>query len=287
MILPRLRGLYREYPAAFWTLTVVMFIDAVGGGLLYPFYALYVTRRFGVGMTSVGLLFTLTAVAGFAGSLVGGGLTDRLGRKGMLLLSLVASASSALVMGLVDDLQVFFGLALLVGFLTDVGRPAYQAMVADLLPPGKQAQGYGILRVVVNLSMVIGPAIGGFLIARSFLLLFICDAVISLISAGVVLAAIPETLPQTFPGEPRPNLRATYRGYLKVLGDRVFVLFILIGTLMILAYTNLNTTLGVYLRDVHSVPEAGYAWLLSLNAAMVVLLQFSISRRLQGGRRCR
>ena len=51
--------------------------------------------------------------------------------------------------------------------------------------------------------------------------------------------------------------------------------------LMALVYMNMNTTLGVYLRDTHGVPEAGYGVLLSMNAAMVVLLQFPITRRIE------
>ena len=51
----RLQELYREFPRPFWTLTGVTFIDQVGGALLYPFFALYFTSRFGVGMTEVGV----------------------------------------------------------------------------------------------------------------------------------------------------------------------------------------------------------------------------------------
>jgi MFS family permease len=285
MTLQRYMNILAEFPPAFWTLAVVMFIDAVGGGLLFPFYALYITRRFEVGMTTVGLLFTISAGAGLVGSLLGGGITDRLGRKGMILLSLLASAGSALVMGLVGDITSFFAFALLTGFLTDIGRPAYAAMIADLLPEEKRAQGFGFLRVVVNFSMVLGPAIGGLLVSRSFLLLFISDAVISAVSAIVVVFAIPETRPASRPAQEhaaRPSWGSTYRGYILILRDRLFVYFILASTLMVLAYTNLNTTLGVFLRDVRGIPESGYAGLLSLNAALVVLFQFPISRRLQG-----
>jgi MFS family permease len=48
-----------------------------------------------------------------------------------------------------------------------------------------------------------------------------------------------------------------------------------------LVYMNMNTTLGVYLRDRHGIPESGYGWLISLNAAMVVLFQFPITRRIE------
>jgi len=281
-VIQRWMGLYRDYARSFWLLVVVMFIDAVGGGLLYPFFALYITERFGASMTQVGYIFLLFSLTGFAGSMLGGALADRMGRKGILVFSLLASSGSALLMGLMDTLGAFFALALLVGLFANVGQPAYQAMIADLLPERKQAQGFGVVRVATNLSMVIGPAIGGFLIDRSYLLLFITDAAISLMAALALLAWIPETRPQPRAEAGHESTLDTFRGYGRVIRDRLFVLFLLAGLLMALAYMNLNTTLGVYLRDNQGVSETGYGWLLSLNAALVVVFQFPLTRRLEG-----
>lgn len=276
-----LTALYHEYPQAFWILTGVSFIDRLGGALLYPFFTLYITSRFKVGMTEAGLLFGVYAVSAFIGSVVGGALTDRLGRKGIVIFSLIATSLSNVVMGLVDSLAAFYGVALLAGIFTDVGGPAHQAMVADMLPEEKRAQGFGILRVAFNLAVTIGPVIGGFIAARSYLALFLTDAVISLLVAGLVFLYLPETKPAPHPDAPRESLAATFRGYARVLQDRVFVLFTGATLLMVLVYMNMNTTLGVYLREAHGVPEAGYGYLLSLNAAMVVLFQFWITRRIQ------
>ena len=119
-----------------------------------------------------------------------GALTDRLGRKKMLLFGLVMSALSSLVMGLVNVIGLFFVATLLVGLLANTGGPAQQAMVADLLPEEKRTQGYGIIRVVVNLAVTIGPIIGGLLATQSYLLLFIFDALASLITAAVLVLLV-------------------------------------------------------------------------------------------------
>jgi MFS family permease len=132
---------------------MVTFIDRLGGALLFPFFALYITTKFNVGMTEVGILFALFSVSSFLGVLLGGALSDRLGRKGMVMFSLVSTSISSVIMGLVDSLTAFFALALVVGIFTDAGHPAYQAMVADLLPEEKRAEGFGIIRVVFNLSV--------------------------------------------------------------------------------------------------------------------------------------
>ncbi len=277
----RVTSVVSEYPRPFWTLVVATFIDHLGGALLFPFFSLYITRRFNVGMTEVGILFAMFSISSFVGGALGGALTDRIGRKGMLIFSLLATSLSSLIMGFVGSIQAFYLLALLTGIFTDSGGPARQAMVADLLPESKRAQGYGIIRVAFNLSVAIGPAIGGFMATRSYLILFIADAVISCLTAIFVAVAMPETKPAGRPGEKPESVGSTFAGYGRVLRDGVYMIFLAASMLSTFVYMNMNTTLGVYLRDVHATPEAGYGLLLSLNAAMVVFMQFPITRRIE------
>ena len=73
-------------------------------------------------------------------------------------------------------------------------------------------------------------------------------------------------------------MAGSFAGYFRVLRDTAFMLFLGASVLMVLTYMNMNTTLGVFLRDTYNVPDSGYGGLLSLNAAMVVLFQFPITR---------
>lgn len=274
------RSLFNEYPRQFWILVGSMFIDRLGGALLFPFFSLYITKKFGVGMTEVGILFGVFAGTSLISSVLGGALTDRMGRKGILIFGLVMSALSALLMGLMDSFLPFVLVTVVVGLLADVGFPAQQAMVADLLTEEKRAQGFGILRVVANLAVTFGPMIGGLLAARSYLWLFILDAVTSVITAGVVAVALKETRAAPKEDEPQETIGQTFGGYFRVLKNSAFTWFLIASMLMVLVYMQMNTTLGVYLRDVHGVSEQAYGYILSLNAAMVVLFQFPITRRL-------
>jgi MFS family permease len=269
---------YNDYPRTFWTLMGVSFIDHLGGALMFPFFALYITSKFNVGMTEVGILFALFSISSFIGSALGGAMTDRLGRRGMLIFSLISTSISSVIMGLVSSLSVFYIFALLVGIFTDVGGPARMAMMADLLPEEKRVSGFGIFRVVFNVAAAIGPAIGGFMATRSYLALFISDAVLSLITAILVFRYIPETKPERQKDTPRETLATTFKGYFSVLSDRFFVFYIFASILAGLVYMNFNTTLGVFLRDYRGIPESGYGLLITINATMVVFMQFSISR---------
>ncbi len=273
--------IYREYPRDFWMMILVNFVDRLGGSLLFPFFALYITEKFDVGMTTVGQLFAVFFISGFLGSLPGGALTDRFGRKGIIIFSLIASSFSTLLMGFVNEFQLFLLVAFISGIFTDVGGPAYEAVFIDVLPEEKRASGFGIRRVAFNLAIVIGPAIGGFIAARSYLALFIIDAIVSAIVALMVFRLIPETKPVAREGEVQESTAQTFKGYLQVLKDEKFMAFTAVCLLLWFIYMNMNTTLGVYLRDQHGLPPSGYGWLISINAAMVVLLQFPITRRIE------
>jgi MFS family permease len=111
--------------------------------------------------------------------------------------------------------------------------------------------------------------------------LFSIDAVTSVITAGIVFAKIPETKPQSDEGDQavESGMLATFKGYFKVLADSAYISFVLISTLMTLVYLQLYSTFSVYLRDVHAIAPDGYGALMSMNASLVVLLQFWVTRR--------
>ena len=280
-LLSRTRKVYNQYPRAFWVYNLIVFIDRLGGFMLYPFFALYLTQKFDIGMSTVGLLFGIFSISGMIGSALGGAIADRMGRKTVIIFSLVLSSLSALGMGFAPTLGIFIAVVVVVGTLSSIGHPAHEAVVADLLPQNKRAEGYGIIRVVFNVAVIIAPPIAGLLIANSYLTLFIVDAVISLISATIVLLALPETKPQAHAQAKPETLKQTFAGYGRVFKDTPFLAFIGVTVMMTLVYMNMNSTLGVYLRDQHGPPEVRYGWLLSINAIIVVLFQFWVTRRLE------
>jgi MFS family permease len=280
-MLNRIKHTWQEYPSKFWVVVATTFIDVIGATLIFPFFALYITQRFNVGMTQAGLLLGTFSIASLVGSMLGGAIADKFGRRRMVLFGLVFSALSAVSMGLVDNLASFYVLAVIVGLLADMAGPARQAMIADILPEEKRTEGFGLLRVVANLSWIIGPTIGGFVASRSYLLLFILDAVASVITAAIVFRLLPETKPQATEEQAKESLAQTFVGYRRVLKDGAYIGFLIVSMLMAIVYQQLYSTLSVYLRDVHGVPTQGYGFLLSMNAVVVVLVQITLTRRIK------
>jgi len=270
---------FHKFPRTFWVVVVTHFIDGIGGTILMPFFALYVTKRFDVGMTQAGIILATNSVAGMIGSTIGGALADRFGRRGIILFGLIVSAFSGLTLGFVNEFYFFYGLSAFVGLLGSTAFPAHQAMVADILPPEKRSEGFGILRVAANFAWIVGPIVGGFLASYNYLYLFLSDAVISVITAVIVFRLLPETKPQLKEkAAHEESLWHTLRGYSVTLMDQPYLAFISASILMILVYQQMYSSLSVYLRDVHQVDPQYYGMIMSASAVTVVLFQFWVTR---------
>ncbi len=274
----QLQKMYREFPALFWVVVVVRFIDGIGGTLLFPFFALYITQKFGVGMTEAGILLGISSLFGLIGSMIGGALTDKFGRKRLILFGLVFSALSTLTIAFVTRIGLMYPLSMFIGLLSNIAHPAHDAMIADILPEAKRSEGFGILRVVGNLAWIIGPTIGGFVANINFFYLFVIDSVMSCLVALIIFRTIPETKPEPHAHQPTQTFWQTLAGYLDVSKDRAFLAFIIAQILMLLVYQQMYSTLSVYLRDVHGISSQGYGFLMTSSAITVVLFQFWVSR---------
>jgi MFS family permease len=274
---------FHEFPRLFWVVVMTRFIDALGGTILFPFFSLYVTQKFGVGMTQAGILLGLNSFFALAGSTVGGALADRFGRRKIILFGLVFSALSSLSLGLANSIELMYPLIVVVGLLASVANPAHEAMLADVLPESKRQEGYGILRVVFNYAWIVGTALGGLIATRSFFALFVIDAVISCIVAAILFKLLPETKPKVHEevGQKQESFWETVKGYRIVVRDMAFMGFVLSGMLALIVYIQQYGSLAVYLRDVHGIDSRGYGIILSITGLEVVLFQFWISRRIR------
>jgi MFS family permease len=286
MIITRLRATRDEYPRQFWTIFFGTFVNSLGSNLVFPFFSLYFTTRLGYTMTEMGFIFALYAISSMGSQLLGGELVDRLGRKPIMVLSLFFGGISSLGLGLVgtvgvaNSLLYMTVLTVFAGVTGAIFGPAVNAMVADLVGNEKRTQAFGLLRVVQNLGVAVGPAIGGFIATRSYLLLFVIAAVSSVLYGFIVLVFTRETRPVAVTASSAGQIHTeadNSAGLRRVLADRSFILFCAIYVVALMVWSQATTTLPVYLNKSFGITEQWYGLLMSLNAAMVVLLQFPIT----------
>ena len=273
----KIRRTIGDFPAQFWILLLGTLISSTGGFLVWPFLTLYLRQNMEVSMTTIGLLFTTTSPINLLSQVVGGSLADRWGRRIMMAISLFASGLVMFGFGLVESLTSLVPLLVLNGIFGPLFRPAADAMVADIIAPGKRGQAYGLLRVAMNVGAAIGPSVGGFVATRSYFVLFLCAALTNLLYFSIVVAFIKETKPQSSTTLEETTEQAR-EGWDVVLRDIPFLVFCLISMLTCIVYSQMNTTFPVYLKENFGIRETQYGQLMALNATMVVLLQFPITR---------
>ena len=119
-MMERIKGTVGKFPRNFWTLIGALFIDRVGGSLVFPFLSLYISTKFNVGMTEVGMMFALFMGSAFWGNMLSGALADKYGRKKLIIIGLITSAVSALGMGLITEWKFFFYFVIISGFVTEI-----------------------------------------------------------------------------------------------------------------------------------------------------------------------
>ncbi len=278
-MLNRFKSTYAEFPPLFWIIVATLFIDSIGSTLLFPFFALYITGKFGVGMTEAGVLLGMSSLFGLVGSVIGGALTDRFGRRRLILFGLVFSALSSLLFGLAADIKILYFLVVVVGLLSRISMPAHDAMMADILPEAKRQEAFGITRVVFNYAWIVGTALGGLIAARSFLALFLADAVLSLTVAVILYRFLPETKPiSQVEVKQSESFLGTVAGYRIVLSDLAYVGFTIAGMIVLIVYQQQYGAFAVYLRDIHQIGSRSYGLMLSISGLEVVLFQIWISR---------
>jgi MFS family permease len=186
--------LIRRLPAPVRLLVAGTLVNKLGSFIL-PYLTLVLKREFQMSAGAVGTLVMAYGIGSLISILAGGVLTDVLGRRATLLLSLLGSGALAIAMGASPTVDVFVPLLLVFGFLAELYRPASSAIIGDLLPSADRATGFAALRVAVNLGFAVGMALGGVLVDWSWRALFVIDGATTVAFGVVVCFFIKETKP--------------------------------------------------------------------------------------------
>ena len=263
-------------------------LGSTGFSIVIPFLGLYLHGERGVAMSIVGGIFLLAALAGAVGQLVSGDLTDRLGRKIVIVGSQIVRSAAFLGFGVAVLLHApiawFVLLTSLSAFAGRAFEPPSGAMVADIAVGQARAEYFAVLRIGGNLGWAIGPAIGGFLAALSYPTLFLIAACV-LLTAGLFMAfKVEETRPDT--GSPSPPRTGTllarmgFEGLGQAMRDAVFLRYCLITLVLFTVMSQLISTISVYSVQWAGISKLQLGALYALNGLMVVFLQFPVVRAL-------
>lgn len=175
-------------------LFVTLVVINTGFGIIMPILPYY-AQNMGASATILGGLSALYAALQFLFAPVWGRLSDRVGRRPILLIGLVGFSISFFIFGLASQLWMLFLARIIGGIISSATLPTALAYIADTTQPGNRARGMSLMGAAGGIGMILGPVLGGFLAVVSIQAPFFSAAILALLVAIFGFFLLPESLP--------------------------------------------------------------------------------------------
>lgn len=237
-------------PQGFFTIWLTVALDLVGFGIVVPILGRY-AERYGASGLEVGLLFASFSLAQLVFSPILGRLSDRIGRKPVILISLLGTAIGSFVTGAAGALWVLF-LGRILDGASGASVAVAQGAVTDVAPPHQRPRLLGLLGAAFGVGFVVGPALGGLAALGGEHLPFYVAGTVALINAIVAFFRLPETRPVEARRAAR-ELRDADVGKVRLWGLAVA------GFTAIVAFSGFESTFSLLAGDRFDLTEAGVA----------------------------
>ncbi len=236
---------------------VTVFIDLLGFGIIIPLMPFY-AETFGANALTIGLLNTSFSLMQFLFAPFWGRLSDRIGRRPVILIGLFGSAVSYLLFGLATSLTLLFAARIAAG-IAGANIPTAQAYMADVTTPEHRAKGMGLVGAAFGLGFIFGPAIGGFLSQWGYQAPSFFASALSLANFIAAWFLLPESRPTAHTDAPRTSRVAALRQALRRPG---LPQLLLIYFIVVAAFASFETTFALYSerRFAFSASTIGYVF---------------------------
>jgi multidrug resistance protein len=257
-------------PQGFATIWITVALDLVGFGIVVPILGRY-AERFGASGLEVGLLFASFSLAQLVFAPILGRLSDRIGRKPVIMISLLGTAVGSFVTGAAGALWVLF-----VGRILDGASGASvavaQGAVTDLAPPSERPRLLGLLGAAFGVGFVVGPALGGLASLGGEHIPFYVAGTVALVNAAVAWRRLPET-------RPADVRRAANEAAKNDTGAKVRLWGLAVaGFTAIVAFSGFEATFSLLAGDRFRLTEAGVAAIFVGVGVVLVAVQGGLIR---------
>ncbi len=233
------------------TLFLIVFVDLVGFGLVIPLLPFYAVR-FAASPQQVTLLLAIYSLMQLFTAPLWGKLSDRVGRRAVLTISMAASVFAYLWIGSATTLWMLFAARACAGACAG-NIAAAQAYIADITKPEERAKGMGLIGAAFGLGFIIGPALGGLLAGNDPATADVqtpawVAASLSFIALCGVVVLLPESLPADRRRVPGPS-RSRLGALLDVLRRPVLSRLMMTFFLVILAFAGMESTFALWAME--------------------------------------
>jgi MFS family permease len=249
--------------------------------MVWPFLVVYIGRELTLPLTLVTSLITINSLAALISSFFAGSITDKIGRKWSMVISLLGNGVALVAMIPATTYLQFAILMFIRGGIRPLYRVGSDAMIADLVPSEQRSDAYALTRLSKNVGVAMGPALGGVLVTSSYGITFSLAAGTAVFFSILIALFAIETLPDAAKAA-QEKIIDNLKAYLEIFKDKIFSSFILGFTLRQISGSILWVLLGAYVKDNYGIPESLYGLIPTTNALMVVFLQLFVTRRTSG-----
>jgi MFS family permease len=267
----------RDLPPSFWFLWFGTVINRLGG-FAVPFLMLYLTSRLGITLATAALMVSVLGAGSFFAQLMGGELSDRLGRRPVMMLSFFISPLAMITLGIVREPWLLVSAMFVLGFFMDLYRPAVSAAVVDLVPAEKRTRAFGYIYWAINFGAALAPVAAGLLANVDYFLLFLGDAITTALFGVIVLTRVPESQAADIAAVAR--VRTSARAG-QALRDPMLLVFALLSIFVGVIYSQGQVTLPVDMAA-NGLPPSDYGLAIAVNGALIVLITLQVSRLAEG-----
>ena len=282
-----MRGWFRQatggLPRQFWLLWTGTLINRLGSFVVI-LMAIYLTGERHFTQSQAGLVIGVYGVGGAIGTVTGGVLADRWGRRPTLVTAQFGAAALMMCLGLAHSYGQIMAAAVLLGVFAEAARPAFLAMMIDVVPARDRLRAYSLNYWAINLGFAVSAIAGGFAAQAGYLLVFAVDAGTTLITATIGLLFLTETRP-VHAGAAGPAHLA--RGGLRtVFRDRIFLGFLTLNLFAVIVMFQHQSTLPIAMTA-SGLSPATYGWVIAVNGVLIVAGQMFVPRLIDGRNRSR
>jgi MFS family permease len=267
----------RDAPVPVKALLVGVFVNKLGW-FLQVFLVLFLTTSKGFTPVQAGTALGVYGGGSVIGLIIGGSLSDRVGPRAAVMISMFGMAGFVLAIAYVPSYTAVVVVVALAGAVGQFYRPASAALLTELTPKNRQVMIFAVYRLAMNLGTTAAPLIGAALVAVSWNLLFIGEAVAALAYAAVAIVALPKRSAAAV--EATPEDQPSTGGYIAVLRDYKYVLFLLCMFINAAIYMQYLAVLPLHMKA-DGLSTWWYSAIVALNGFVVITCELLVTKVVQ------
>jgi len=271
---------YRGLPQSVYIIFIAQIINRFGD-FVRPFLTLFLTSYFGYSVATTGIFVMLNTLVSIPGSFLGGRIADHYGRKKAYIVFQSIAGFTLFLCAFFYKQPFMIGLIMASSFFGGAVRPIISAILADVLSPEDRQRGFSLSYLGINIGVALGPIVAGFLFNHFLVMIFIGDALTSLIAVLLVAFRIHESLPNEASNEvfSEEEAHATGSAISVLLKRPVLLAFLFFNIFISASYIQVSFSLPLTLEGLFGEKAAPiFGSLMSFNAIVVIVMTLVVTR---------